>query len=87
MSGITFLGWLAMAYMGTLAIPAAQLTKFNHDFSVGVDAGDSCWDRVSGTPGMYGQPSDYSLDLLCNYRLKSEVVNKDVKVWKLTRDL
>ena len=72
MTGITFLGWLAAAYMGTLALPAAQLTKFNHDFSVGVDAGDSCWDRVSGTPGTYGQPSDYTLDLACNYRLVKE---------------
>lgn len=61
MTGITFLGWLAAAYMGTLALPAAQLTKFNHDFAVSVDAGDSYWYRVSGTPGIYGKPSDYSL--------------------------
>ena len=86
MPGMTFIGWLAAAYIGTLALPAAQLTKMNHDFSVGVDAGDSCWDRVSGTPGIYGQPSDYSLDLLCNYRLKHETVSQDVKVWSLTRD-
>ena len=85
MPGMTFIGWLAAAYMGSLALPAAQLTKMNHSFSVGVDAGESCWDRVSGTPGMYGHPSDYSLDLLCNYRLTHETVNKDVKVWRLSR--
>ena len=86
MTALTFMGWLALSYIGTIAIPAAQLTKFNHDFAVSVDAGDSCWDRVSGTPGRYGQPSDYSLDLLCNYRLKHETVSQDVKVWSLTRD-
>ncbi len=79
------LGWWASAYIGMIALPAAQLTKMNHDFSVGVDAGDSCWDRTSGTPGIYGHPSNYSLDLLCNYRLTHEVVNKDVKVWRLSR--
>ena len=82
---MTFIGWFTAAYVGTLALPAEQLTKFNHDFSVNVDAGDSCWDRVSGTPGIYGQPSDYSLDLLCNYKLTHETVNKDVKVWRLSR--
>ena len=61
-----------MAYMGTLAIPAAQLDNFNTKFAVGVDAGDSCFDRISGTPGTYGSPEDYSLDLLCNYRLVKE---------------
>ena len=85
MPGITFIGWLAAAYMGTLALPAAQLTKFNHDFAVGVDAGDSCWDRVDGTPGMYGSPENYSLDIVCNYKLTHETVNKDVKVWRLGR--
>ena len=82
MAGMTFLGWLAAAYMGSLALPAAQLTKFNHDFAKSVDAGDSCWDRISGTPGTYGQPSDYSLDLVCNYRLK-EV---EGTTWSITRD-
>ena len=85
MTGITFIGWLAAAYMGTLALPAAQLTKFNHDFAVSVDAGDSCWDRVAGTPGMYGSPENYSLDIVCNYKLTHETVNKDVKVWRLGR--
>ena len=81
MAGMTFLGWLAAAYTGSLIIPAAQLTKFNHDFAVSVDAGDSCWDRVSGTPGIYGQPSDYSLDLVCNYKLKKV----EGTTWSITR--
>jgi len=81
MTGITFLGWLAAAYMGTYAIPAAQLDNFNTKFAVGVDAGDSCFDRVSGTPGSYGSPEDYSLDLLCNYRL----VKEQGTVYKLKR--
>ena len=85
MTGITFLGWLAAAYMGTLALPAAQLDNFNTKFAVGVDAGDSCFDRVSGATGTYGKAENYSLDLLCNYRLTHEVVNKDVKVWRLSR--
>jgi len=81
MTGITFLGWLAAAYMGTYAIPAAQLDNFNTKFAVGVDAGDSCFDRVSGTPGTYGSPENYSLDLTCNYKL----VKSQGTVWKLTR--
>ena len=72
MSALTFMGWLALSYVGTLAIPAAQLDNFNTRFAAKVDAGDSCWDRVSGTPGTYGQPSDYTLDLACNYRLVKE---------------
>jgi len=75
------LGWWASAYITTLALPAAQLTKFNHDFAVSVDAGDSCFDRVSGTPGTYGSPENYSLDLLCNYRL----VKEQGTVYKLKR--
>ena len=85
MTGITFLGWLAMAYAGTLAIPAAQLDNFNTKFAAGVDSGDSCWDRTSGTSGTYGHPSDYTLDIVCNYRLTHETVSKDVKVWRLSR--
>ena len=81
MTGITFLGWLAAAYMGTYAIPAAQLDNFNTKFAVSVDAGDSCFDRVSGTPGSYGSPENYSLDLLCNYRL----VKEQGTVYKLKR--
>ncbi len=85
MAGITFLGWLAMAYAGTLAIPAAQLDNFNTKFAAGVDSGDSCWDRVGGEPGTYGSFENYSLDLLCNWRLKKEVVTKDVTKYTLTR--
>jgi hypothetical protein len=72
MTALTFMGWLALSYIGTLAIPAAQLDNFNTRFAAKVDAGDSCWDRVSGTPGTYGKPSDYTLDLACNYRLVKE---------------
>ena len=72
MTALTFMGWLALSYIGTLAIPAAQLDNFNTRFAAKVDTGDSCWDRVSGTPGTYGKPSDYTLDLACNYRLVKE---------------
>lgn len=85
MSALTFMGWLALSYAGTLAIPAAQLTKFNNDFAASVDSGDSCWDRVGGTPGIYGSPENYSLDIVCNYKLTHETVTQDVKVWRLSR--
>jgi len=81
MTGITFLGWLAAAYMGTYAVPAAQLDNVNTQFAINVDAGDSCFDRVSGTPGSYGSPENYSLDLACNYSL----VKEPGMVWKLRR--
>ncbi len=64
------IGWWASAYITTLALPAAQLDNLNTKFAVGVDAGDSCFDRVSGTPGEYGGPHNYSLDPLCNYRFE-----------------
>ncbi len=76
------IGWWASAYITTLALPAAQLDNLNTKFAVGVDAGDSCWDRVSGTPGSYGKPGDYSLDLTCNYKLKKVQGTS----WTITRD-
>jgi len=83
---ITGLGWLAAAYMGTLALPGATLNSFNDEFAYKVDHNQSCFTRIGGVHGSYGQPSDYSLDLLCNYRLTSEMVTKDTKVWKLHRN-
>ena len=85
MTALTFMGWLALSYIGTLAIPVAQLTKFNKEFTYAVDHNQSCFTRVAGIHGVYGKPSDYSLDLLCNYKLTHETVNKDVKVWRLSR--
>ena len=81
MTGLTFLGWLTAAYMGVLALPSEHLTNMNTQFAIGVDAGDSCFDRVGGTPGTYGSPEHYSLDLLCNYRL----VKEQGTVYKLKR--
>ena len=85
MPGMTFIGWLAAAYIGSLALPAATLTKLNHDFTKRVDSGDSCWDRVSGTPGTYGSPEDYTLDISCNYRLKKVSQEGTHEVWQWSR--
>jgi hypothetical protein len=86
MSGITFLGWLAIAYTGSFALPGSQLDHYNTKFAYKVDNRDSCFTRIGGEEGSYGHSSDFSLDLMCNYKLKHETVNKDVKVWKLIRD-
>ena len=85
MPGMTFLGWLAAAYMGTYAIPAAQLDKFNDDFAYRVDHNQSCWDRVGGVHGSYGNPEHYTLDLLCNYRLKQVSKEGTYETWEWTR--
>jgi len=85
MPGMTFLGWLAAAYVGTLTIPAQTLDDFNTRFANKVDSGHSCWDRVGGAEGTYSKPGDYSLDLACNYRLKRSVTTGEVVRWELVR--
>ena len=82
---ITGLGWLAAAYMGTLAVPGATLTEFNNRFAYKVDHNDSCFTRIGGVHGAYGKPGDYSLDLACNYRLKRSVTTGEVVRWELVR--
>ena len=86
MVGIEFIGWLAAAWMGQAALPAATLDKINNDFAHRVDHNDSCWDRVGGVRGSYGKPGDYSLDLLCNWRLKKVATTGEITEWQLVRD-
>ncbi len=85
MSGIVFLGWLFAASIGSMAIPGDKLDAMNDAFAKGVDSNKSCWDRVSGTPGEYGGPHNYSLDPLCNYRLKHVTKEGTYKSWTFTR--
>ena len=61
------------------------LNTFNDQFAADVDAGKSCFDRVSGEVGSYGKPSDFSMDALCNYRLKSKDVPSTSRKWYLER--
>ena len=41
------------------------------------------WGGIAGT---YGSPQDYSLDILCNYRLRSKMIDGEHRVYTLTRD-
>ena len=63
----------------------APLNTFNDQFAMDVDAGKSCFDRVGGESGSYGKPSDFSMDALCNYRLKSKDVPSTSRKWYLER--
>ena len=68
------------------AVAANQpLNTFNDQFAMDVDSGDSCWDRVGGEVGSYGKPSDFGMDALCNYRLKSKDVPSTSRKWYLER--
>ena len=78
---ITGLGWVAAAYMGTLALPTAQLDNYNKGFAYKVDHNQSCFTRIGGIHGAYGKPSDYSLDPVCNYKLKKV----EGTTWSITR--
>ena len=80
------LGWIVITFGSNMALgPGHVLEGVNEAFARGVDSGDSCWDRVAGEEGSYGGPENYTLDLICNYRLKKETVTKDVTSWSLTR--
>ena len=61
------------------------LSTFNEQFAMDVDAGKSCFDRVGGEVGSYGKPSDFSMDYMCNYRLKSKEVPSTSRKWYLER--
>ena len=90
MLALEFIGLVATAALSLstpILSPAVDaLENFNTKFAMRVDAGKSCFDRVSGTPGTYGNPHNYSLDPLCNYRLKYVTRDGEHKVLTLTRD-
>jgi hypothetical protein len=75
------IGYLALVIATHSAIPVSSvIDRYNTHFARSVDLDRSCWDRVGGFTGEYGSPSDYSLDPLCNWRLKEVEGN-----WRLTR--
>ena len=80
------LGWIAAAALGFHGTPVAdQVNKFNDHFAMQVDAGKSCFDRVSGEAGVYGGPGEFTMDLLCNWRLKKVATEGTVYNWILER--
>ena len=80
------IGWIAMAAMGIHGTPVADaVNKYNDHFATKVDRGASCFDRIGGEVGEYGGPGNYSLDLVCNYRLKRRAVTETVYKWSLER--
>lgn len=80
------LGWIAITFGSNMALkPGHMLEDFNNHWAIEVDRGESCWTRVSGIEGAYGSPEDFTLDLLCNYRLHKETVTKDVSTWTIKR--
>ena len=86
---MTGLGWIATVFLPAVSPVGDMITEktsqFNVEFAKAVDSGDSCWDRVGGTVGTYGKPGDYSLDLICNYRLKQVTKEGTYKEWILER--
>ena len=84
---IEAIGWLALTFGSHSALPISPaIDKFNTEFARRVDAGKSCWDRVSGSEGHYGGPEEFSLDPLCNYRIESYETEDTVTRWRLIRD-
>jgi hypothetical protein len=81
---IELVGWAALALMSHGAI-SGPVETFNNHFAKRVDAGRSCFDRVSGTEGVYGGPHEFTMDLACNYRLKRKAVQGTVYEWSLER--
>jgi len=75
-----FFGYVVAAYIAAGMVPFEALDHVNTQFAKRVDSAQSCWYRVDGTPGSYGSPHDYSLDLLCRHRMV--LVDGD---WKLKR--
>ena len=86
---LTGIGWLASITFPLFTPVGGMIeektTQFNVEFAKSVDSGDSCFNRVGGTVGTYGSPSDYSLDLTCNYRLKQVTKEGTYKEWILER--
>jgi len=83
------LGWIASVLLPAMSPVGDMITEktsqFNVEFAKSVDAGESCFDRVGGTVGEYGKPSNYRLDLICNYRLKQVTKEGTYKEWVLER--
>lgn len=86
---MTGLGWIASVMLPALSpvgtMIAQETNKFNMEFARSVDAGNSCFDRIGGEVGSYGKPSDFSMDLLCNWRLKQVTKEGTYKEWVLER--
>ena len=83
---IEFIGWIAAAYAGHTALPVADaVDHYNREFAIAVDAGDSCFNRVSGEYGIYGGPHEFDLDPLCNYRIETYEEPGTVTKWRLIR--
>jgi hypothetical protein len=81
---IEFIGALAGAYMSA-TVWSHPLNNLNEAFAHRVDRGRSCFTRVAGEPGSYGKPSNYDLDLICNWRLKKVTKTGPYDSWELTR--
>ena len=86
---ISGIGWLAAVAFPLVTPVGTMITdktnEFNTKFAQHVDAGNSCFDRVGGEVGSYGKPSDFSMDLLCNWRLKQVSKEGTYKEWVLER--
>jgi len=81
------IGWAALTFTPLQFVGVGpMINEVNDKFAQGVDSGESCWDRVGGAVEEYGKPSNYSLDLICNWRLKSSTTTKEVTSWELVRD-
>ena len=59
-----------------IVMPGRSLDLANQQWAIGVDSGDSCWDRIGGQPGTYITPHHFSLDPTCNYKIAD---------WRLVR--
>jgi hypothetical protein len=79
-----FVTAIVVAYAGAAAIPGQMLDQVNTEFAKRVDAVESCFYRTGGDIGSYGSPHDYSLDLLCNYRMVKTTTDT-CTTWKVTR--
>ena len=81
------IGYFAIAWSAHTTLPVADaVDRYNNRFARHVDAGDSCWDRVSGTVGEYGKPENYTLDATCNWKLERYTEEGTVTKWRLIRD-
>ena len=78
-------GAIFIAYIGAISYPLNMATDLNTAFAQRVDAVESCWYRVNGEVGSYGLPwskqsdapaHNYSLDLLCRYRVVDGVLKR-----------
>ena len=81
---LEFIGAFAGAYMSA-TVWSHPLDNLNEAFARGVDSGQSCWTRTHGEPGSYGDPSQYDLDLICNWRLKKVTKTGTYDEWVLER--